>query len=157
MRLYLVQHGQAEPKDVNPDRPLTPQGAADVRNLAAFIRPLRLPAATVWHSGKTRAAQTAEALAPALAGAPQILRREGLAPNDPPEAIIAELTAAGQDLMIVGHLPLLARIASVLLAGRESPPVVAFEPGTVVCLQRGQYGGWALQWMLPPQLLSDTP
>ena len=37
MQLLLVQHGEACAKDVDPDRPLTDRGAADVDRLAAFL------------------------------------------------------------------------------------------------------------------------
>ena len=64
MRLYLVQHGQAKSEELDPQRGLTEQGVQDVERLAAFLKPLSLAVQVVWHSGKTRAAQTAEILAP---------------------------------------------------------------------------------------------
>ncbi len=37
MRLYLVQHGEAVTKAVDPDRPLSEQGRADVERLAIWM------------------------------------------------------------------------------------------------------------------------
>ena len=37
MRLFLVQHGNALPKDVDPDRGLSESGKHDVANVAAFL------------------------------------------------------------------------------------------------------------------------
>ena len=39
------------------------QGRADVRKVASFIRPLKISVEHIWHSGKLRAAQTAQILA----------------------------------------------------------------------------------------------
>ena len=124
-----------------------------MQNLAAFLRPLDLSVAAVWHSGKTRAAQTAEILAAALAGPPQVVQREGLAPNDPVDPTRAELSGGRHDLMIVGHLPFLGKLASALAAGSETADVVAFQQGGMVWLGRGDDGGWTVQWMVVPQLL----
>jgi phosphohistidine phosphatase SixA len=52
--------------------------------------------------------------------------------------------------MLVGHLPQLGRLASLVLTGREEPSPVAFTPGTLVGLERG--AGWVIVWALPPAL-----
>ena len=63
MRLYLVQHGQAKSKDQDPDRHLTENGQKEVESIAAFLQPLNIKIQALWHSGKARAAQTADILA----------------------------------------------------------------------------------------------
>ncbi len=60
--------------------------------------------------------------------------------------------------MVVGHLPFMGRLAAYLVAGSEDAVVAAFQPGTVVCLERADGdedggGGWALAWMVRPELL----
>jgi phosphohistidine phosphatase SixA len=52
--------------------------------------------------------------------------------------------------MLVGHLPQLGRLASLVLAGREEPTLVAFTPGTLVGLEHG--AGWVIVWALPSAL-----
>ena len=37
MRLFLVQHGNALPEDVDPERGLSERGKQDVANVAAFL------------------------------------------------------------------------------------------------------------------------
>lgn len=54
--------------------------------------------------------------------------------------------------MLVRHLPFMARLATVLLADREEPPAVAFQSGSMTCLQ-AEGGTWAVAWMIPPELL----
>jgi Histidine phosphatase superfamily (branch 1) len=66
MRLYLMQHGAALAKDVDPARPLSEQGEQDVRRIAAFLARAGVGVGRIWHSGKRRAEQTAELLAAAL-------------------------------------------------------------------------------------------
>ena len=63
MRLYLVQHGEALPKQVDPERPLSERGRSDVARVADFLKGAGIRVTRVAHSGKTRARQTAELLA----------------------------------------------------------------------------------------------
>jgi phosphohistidine phosphatase len=154
MKLYLVQHGDSKPEEVDPSRGLTDKGRRDVGKVAAFIKPLSLSVKTVWQSGKTRATQTAEILAPALAGSPQVTKHAGIAPMDPVRPIAAEIVEIAEDLMVVGHLPFMAKLASLLAAGSEDAGVVAFQQGGVVCLERDDKGVWRIRWMVVPELLA---
>lgn len=159
MRLYLVQHGEARPETVDPQRHLTDKGLHEVTRVAEFLRPLKLPVAAVWHSGKPRARQTAEVLAAALSAREGVVRREGLAPKDPAGPVRGAVGRAAEDLMIVGHLPSLGRLAALLVAGDESREVVAFRYGGVACLERDDGGGggdWKVAWMVTPDLLGDA-
>jgi len=153
MQLYLVQHGRAKPKAEDPDRPLTAEGEEDVRKVTAFLEPLGLCTRAIWHSGKTRAAQTAETLSRAVAAENGLHLRDGLAPNDPVAPVARELSEADDDLMIVGHMPFMARLASALLLGDESGEPVVFQQGGVVCLRRGDDARWQVAWMIVPELL----
>lgn len=157
MRLYLVQHGEAKPKQQDPQRHLTEKGLRDVRKAADFIRPLGLSVDAVWHSGKARAARTAEILASVITVSQGALQREGLAPNDPVGVTAKELSSFDEDLMIVGHMPFLGKLASALVAGDESADesadVVAFQQGGIICLERDEGGAWRLGWMVIPELL----
>lgn len=153
MRLYLVQHGEAKSKDVDPGRPLTEKGARDVEKVAAFLKPLGLSVGAVRQSGKARAAETAEILARSLAVKEGVVERAGLAPNDPVVPVKEEIARAAGDLMIVGHLPFLGKLAALLVAGAESADVVSFRNGGVVCLERGRGGSWSVLWAVTPEVL----
>jgi phosphohistidine phosphatase len=152
MRLYLVQHGQAKSKDEDPDRHLTDGGFRDVGKVAEFLGTSGLAVTAVWHSGKTRASETAAILAHAL-GVEAVHERKGLAPNDPVAPVRDEVAGAEGDLMIVGHLPSVAKLASLLVAGSDSAGAVSFRNAGVVCLERAEDGSWGLLWSVVPELL----
>jgi phosphohistidine phosphatase len=154
MKLLLVQHGAAVPRDTDPARPLSATGRRDVERLAAFLDRAGIKVARMAHSGKARAAQTADILAGRLltAGAPEPY--DGLNPDDPVMPF-AELVAAwDEDGLVVGHQPFLEKAVCLLLTGDEGHAAVDFRPGSLVCLEREADGPWALAWMLRPEIIS---
>jgi len=153
MRLYLVQHAESKPEAEDPSRGLTEKGEADVKKVAAFLKPLGLNVAAIWHSGKTRAAQTAEILAQAVSATQGIIKRDGLAPLDPVQPIQEEVSRSSEDLLVVGHLPFMGKLASALAAGSESADAVAFQQGGVVCLERDDKGAWRVRWAVTPEVV----
>jgi phosphohistidine phosphatase len=154
MKLYLVQHGEALPKEENPDRPLSAKGEKDVRALAAFLGKAGISAGRILHSGKTRARQTADLLAAALAPGGAAAAIEGLAPKDPVEPIAAQIADWQDDAVLVGHLPFMVRLVAHLMTGGEEETIVVFQPGSMVCLERSEADAWTINWMLRPELLS---
>ncbi len=155
MKLYLVQHAQAAAKDVDPQRPLTERGRRDIQKVAAFIKPLDITMDYLWHSGKKRAAQTAEALSEVVKTDKPPAARDGLGPLDDVTPLADELASTAQHIMIVGHLPFLANLASLLLTGSQSAEPVAFKQGGIVCLGRTDENRWHVEWMVTPELLAD--
>ena len=77
----------------------------------------------------------------------------GMAPMDPVGPIIEKLDSLEGDWMLVGHLPFLSILASQLILGREEPDVVIFPAATLVCVERGPGGRWAVSWLVTPDLL----
>jgi phosphohistidine phosphatase len=128
MDLYLVQHGAAAPEAEDPARPLTDRGRREVGQVARAAARAGLEVGRIAHSGKLRARQTAEILAGEL---------------HPPSA---------EPTMLVGHLPHLSRLASLLLVGDPEHEVVAFRMGGIVCLGNDT-GRWKVTWMLTPELV----
>jgi len=155
MKLYLVQHAKAASKEVDPQRSLAEQGWRDAQKMAVFIKPLRLSVGAIWHSRKKRAAQTAEVLAGATTVTGKVTARDGLGPTDDVTPVRDELSSSARDIMIVGHLPFLGKLASLLLAGSEQADAVAFRQGGIVCLGRSEENRWQLDWMVVPDLLTD--
>ena len=153
MRLYLVRHGEAKPAGEDPERHLSDAGVQEAERVAAFLKPLGLRVGVLWHSGKARAAQTAEILAPALTADEGIVRRDGLAPNDPVGPVADAVSAWTDDVMIVGHLPFLGMLAALLLAGDEDADLVAFQCGAVVCLEGSGRSRFRLRWLVTPELV----
>lgn len=154
MKLYLVQHAKAASKDLDPERPLTDEGWRNIQKIAAFIEGLNLEVDSLWHSGKTRAAQTAEALAQVVKVKTQMTARDGLSPNDNVVTLKDELTSRRQDVMIVGHLPFLSKLASLLLTGNEDAGTVAFQQGGIVAFEQPAENRWQINWMVIPELLA---
>ena len=148
MQLFLVQHGRAKTEDEDPDRPLTDQGVEDVDAVARHaIARLGVRPARVLHSGKTRARQTAEAWGGLLDVV--VEPADALAPNDDPTIWLERLRSEPDDVMLVGHLPHLARLAGLLLVDAADRPVVKFRQGGLVALERTDTG-WVVSVVLPP-------
>jgi phosphohistidine phosphatase len=149
VRLYLVQHGQAKSETEDPERPLTDQGSDQVARVAhQGVQGLGVRPARVVHSGKVRARQTAEVWAGLLGVRAE--RADGLAPNDDPTTWAKRLGPSFDDLMLVGHLPHLGRLAASLVTGRTDPPLVRFHPGGLVGLDQADTG-WVIWLVVPPE------
>jgi hypothetical protein len=58
-----------------------------------------------------------------------------------------------EDLMLVGHLPYMAKLAGLLLCGDKEKTPIDFKMGGIVCLMRFDDGRWALEWMLVPDMV----
>lgn len=153
MKLYLVQHGEACAKNVDPVRPLTDQGKADVDRLAAFLKQAGIRVERVIHSGKPRAAQTAERLANAVAPGVEVESSGIINPNDNPKAFDWQSDSWDRDTLVVGHLPFMAKLVSHLVLEDENRLITAWQPGSVVCLERGNHTHWQINWMVRPELL----
>lgn len=153
MRLYLVRHGEAKPKDADPERHLTSRGEADARRMAGFLKPLGLTVAEVWHSGKARARQTAEILTRALTVIREMLQVDGLGPLDDVRPVVEAIGRIDEDMMIVGHMPFQARLAGALLAGDAEKEFVGFTTVATACLDRDDDGRWHLAWLISPELI----
>jgi phosphohistidine phosphatase len=105
--------------------------------------------AEVWHSDKLRAQQTAEIVARFL-GNPEITREvQGLAPEDDPIIAQAELRSARDHVMLVGHLPHLSRLVSLLVAGDPERHKNEIPTGAMICLV-GESEKWKIEWSLSP-------
>jgi len=154
MRVYLVQHADAVPEDVDPERPITAAGREMTRRVARWLAATgRARPTEILHSRKLRAKQTAELFARALA-TPPLREIDGLAPGDDVEIAAASARAAEGDLMFVGHLPHINRLASFLVSGNADANVVRFRNAGVVCLER-ESGAWVLVWAVAPELVVD--
>jgi phosphohistidine phosphatase len=154
MRLFLVQHGEAVPDSIDPNRPLTPTGRDDVEQLAAFLAAAGVRVARVLNSGKLRARDSAEILAGAIAPGVVVEDRQGMLPKDSTERLAEEASGWKRDTLVVGHQPYMSRFVSRLVLGAEAPLVVDFIPGTAACLERREVtGAWFLGWVITPDLL----
>jgi len=153
MFLYLVQHAEAQREEEDPARDLTRKGAIDIENVAHHLKRLNVQVRQVLHSGKTRARSTAAVLATHLKPAAKISEAPGLAPLDDPAIWAGRIAAMDEDILLVGHLPHLARLAGILLSGDKERRVINFQMGGVVRLRRMETDQWAVDWMIVPEII----
>jgi len=150
MKVYLARHGEAVSSQLDPQRPLSEQGITDIRKVASYIKSMGISVEYIWHSGKRRAEQTAEILAESVSVMKDCSAHNHLRPNDDISIIVEELEAYNTDIILVGHLPFMAYLASLLIAGSET---VSFDAGTIICINREKSGRWQIEWMISPKLL----
>jgi len=153
MKLYLVQHGAALAKEADPQRPLSETGREDVRALAGFLKGAGVQVERVWHSGKLRAEQTAQLLAKAVLPRGRIEKVGGIGPEDDVAGFVSDADVWEHDTLVVGHLPFLSRLTARLVAGDAERDILAFQPGSLVSLERREADRWVVLWMLRPELL----
>jgi phosphohistidine phosphatase len=156
MKLYLVQHGEAVSKQEDPERPLSEQGSQDVQAVAAFLGDAGIKLARVWHSGKRRAEQTADMLAGVVLSGGRAEVVEGIGPNDPVEEFATDADVWEEDTLVVGHLPFMSRLVSLLTTGETDAGLVQYQPGSVVCLERVDAEQWVILWMIRPDMLPEA-
>ena len=154
MRLYLVQHGDALPKDVDPDRPLSDRGRDDIQRLTDWLSSHSVRIAEILHSGKTRAEQTAEILRPLLETRGKLCEGRGLAPNDSPEAFLRQMRHSEKDTLVAGHMPFVARTISQALTGAPDRQLVHFLPGSIAGVERSDDASWRLFLFARPEFIS---
>jgi phosphohistidine phosphatase len=151
MFLYLIQHAEAKKEEEDPERGLTERGLKDIARTAANAMKLGLVVHAVYHSGKKRAVQTAQVLANHLKPEKGSLQADGLAPMDDPQVWAGRIAEMKEDVMLVGHLPHLAKLAGLLLCGDKDKMFVDFRMAGIVCLKRPEDGRWVLEWMTVPE------
>jgi len=155
MRIYLVQHGLALDEQQDPNRSLSAQGLEDVTRVAGFLSLFEKPKPShVFHSGKKRALQTAEMIAEAW-HIKNIAAADDLSPHANPEVWEAKLHAMHEDVLLVGHLPHLSKLASLLIYGDLELQPIRFRNGGVLCLEKSE-SGYQVLWHINPTMFYLT-
>ncbi len=149
MRLYLVQHGEAKSEAEDPERSLTMRGEEETRKVAGAAKRLGIGPSRIYHSGKKRAEQTAGIIAGALDLSAQVSR--GLNPNDDIHPWAERMNRESEDLMIVGHLPFLEKLASLLVHGDEKAKAVMFRYSVIFSLEKEESGRWTVGRVIKPE------
>jgi phosphohistidine phosphatase len=144
MRAYLVRHGTAAPGPDDRARSLTPAGRQEVEATAGALAARGAEVAEIRHSGLARARETAEILGRYLAPHRGVHEATGLLPEDDPAVAAAELELSGEPLLLVGHLPHLARLGATLAGGAP----LHFTPASAVGLRRVP-DGWQIELIVP--------
>ena len=145
MLLYLVHHGEAVGPDVDPRRPLSPYGRTAVERLAADAAAKGVKPGVVWHSGKLRAKQTAEAFWRACNALAVFSAARNLQPGDPPEWMRDQLRGETRDVLVAGHFPHLPRLFALLL--NDASAAERFPAHGIVALESTDEGEtWNERW-----------
>jgi phosphohistidine phosphatase len=147
VRLVLVHHGEVVGPEVDPRRPLSPAGREAVERLAQFAAARGLKPAVVWHSGKLRAKETAEAFWRACNPFAEFSATRDLQPDDPPDWVRDRLRGESRDILIAGHYPHLPRLLTLLLRAAPSFP----QHGVVVLQSNDEGETFSEVWRRDPR------
>ena len=147
MNLYLLRHGIAvEPGtpgfERDSDRPLTPEGKRQLRQIASAMKKLDLRFDLILSSPFLRAKQTAEIIADSSPLKKQLASSDTLAPDGNPKALIRQLTELKplpENILLVGHEPYLSQLIALLTAG---------ETGVAIELKKGGLGKLEAEFLL---------
>ncbi len=154
MKVYLMQHGKPVPKEENPERPLSRQGQDEVNRMGQMLKACGISISQALHSGKKRAQETAEIMLKNLNPGAKLIKKDNISPMDDPSAIASEIPNLPDGTLIVGHLPHMGKLVSLLVTGSQDQGVVQFQQGGMVCVERPEGGTvWVIRWMLVPELL----
>ena len=123
MNIYLVHHADAVGPEVDPARPLSSRGRAQAAWLSMEAKKAGVSPTAIWHSGKLRSRQTAEALLMACNPFAAFRMVRGLSPDDPVTWMADALELEDLDVMLVGHMPHLPALAMRLVPSGELFPV----------------------------------
>ena len=153
MRLFLIRHAHAVDAHEDPVRPLSRRGLGQVRALARFLRGTgEFDPTEIGHSSLARSQETAARLARRLKLGVPLAVSDDLRPEADPRKAARRVVAAASDVLaVVGHEPHLSALASLLLAGRPAPPMVAMKKAAVLALERTGRD-WQVRWHWHPGL-----
>jgi len=79
-----------------------------------------------------------------------------MAPNDDIEPMRLRLQNEAKNVMFIGHLPYLSRLAARLLGLGAERTVVRFQMGGVLRMDRDADARWAVGWLLVPELVAGS-
>ena len=139
MTIYLVRHGAALDmgeagisKDF--DRPLSKEGRRKTEEVAAGLAALGVAPELIGASPLVRAQETARILGSVLCPDRRVELCPCLQPDAPLAAAVEWLRGAGvESVMAVGHMPDIAELAALLLAG-EADLQLVFKKAAVACI-----------------------
>lgn len=148
--VLLVHHGHAVGPQVDAMRPLSPEGHAAVLRLADEAKRRGVKPDQVWHSGKLRARQTAEAFRIACNPAATFSAVRGLQPDDPPAWIRDLLASELRTIVLAGHMPHLPQLLHLMLRGNADAYAAEFPLNGCVALE-ADGDVWKEVWRLEPE------
>ncbi len=150
IKLYFTQHGLAVDKTENPERPLSEKGKQQTQAMADKLHATGTQITHIFHSGKSRAAETAEIFAKTLQ-VENVSAVDYLSPMEDVKQFAQK--AAINNALYVGHLPHLEKLVAYLVTGNENISVLNFQNSAVACVQQ-THELYRLQWFITPDFAS---
>ena len=155
MQIYILRHGEAEPRKTGaPDaaRKLTPKGKRELRHVLQLAKRLGVAPEAILTSPLARARETAEIASSILKG-PAIVETRSLLPRSAPDLVWKEIGALRVAcVLLAGHEPHLGRLLAFLLGAAV---VVELKKGALAKIATKQKHGpprGALRWMITPKI-----
>jgi phosphohistidine phosphatase len=156
MELYLLRHGDAEPRGTltsDAERALTAKGKRDVEAVAAQAKIGNVRPDVVLTSPLRRAKETG-VIAQKVLGVKRMLETKALLPDISPEALWKELStiAEAEHILLCGHEPSFSRLTQFLLRARVA---VDFKKGAMLRITTPRAGEpqGELRWMITPRVV----
>jgi len=157
MEIYLMQHGSALPEEQDPEEGLSPDGKARIHTSGKALKKMGINFDVILSSPKKRSKQTASIVAEGV-GFPidKIIETEKVKALTHPEetlTIVAEYSG-NRRILIAGHLPSVAEVASFLLT-KGSKVTIEFEKGGCcrIDVEDLPTHSGHLRWYLTPEQL----
>lgn len=152
MRVCLVRHGEAEAGGSDDCRALTRAGRNAVDRVAVAAAAGGVRVEGIRHSGKLRAIETAEIFAARLGCPVDPDPTEALLPGASPLESARWVASLAAPQLLVSHLPLVERLAALLVSGSNEDAPLAFPPATLLWLE-ADGGLWRTLAHITPQSL----
>jgi phosphohistidine phosphatase len=157
MEIYLMQHGVPFPKEQDPEQGLSPEGTDQIRASGRALKRMGISLDAIVCSPKKRSQQTAAIVAEELGlAADNIIETEQVKPMAPAPETVDFLNGLSNKnrVLIAGHLPSVAAIASFLLT-EGSKATINFQMGGVcrIDVETLPTHSGVLQWYLTPYQL----
>ncbi len=138
------------------DRPLTPKGRRQLRQIAGAMKNMDLRFNLVLSSPFLRARQTAEIVAQSLKLKKHLAFSDALMPDGDPKALIRqlnELKPASEHVLLVGHEPYLSQFIARLISGGPDPAIELKKRGVCKLETNSLRAGRCarLAWLLTPK------
>jgi phosphohistidine phosphatase len=146
MKLYLMRHGDATKDE---PRVLSKRGRKESKKAAKILCAAGIKPSELLCSSAIRAGETAEIVSREL-GVP-VEKVDGLNPEDDAHLWLDRIGEKDEDIMLVGHLPNLSHLASLLLTGEERD-LLDFRKSSVACLESSG-DAWIIRFFVTPEIV----
>ena len=156
MEIYVLRHGEAEPRNENvpeSDRKLTRKGKRDTERVVGLARACKVHPDVVLSSPYVRALSTARIAVKCFKPKPALRVTQVLLPEYAPKQVWKEIRAhaESQQILLVGHEPQLSSVIAYLLGC----PVLAvdFKKSAMAGIQMDRLDGEPrgdLKWLITP-------